>query len=231
MRRVDRRRLLRRGSLLAGLLLAAGPLAAQPFGAWLASAPGFPTTHGYAQIPSSPALNPTAALTIEFWFLQTGGLSDCHSLVGKNFQETWWVGVCGDGDNRIVRSYLKGIASQRNGGRIPANQWTHVAVVFNGSTRRHYIDGELVMSVAETGPLPTNGAPVRILSDVAFERSPNGSINEVRLWNVARTQAQLRANLNPPSAPNRAWWRCGAPAPPTSWVPTMARSSAPGSGS
>jgi hypothetical protein len=213
MRRADRHHVLRRWSLLVVLLVAASPLAAQPFGAWLVSTPGHPTTHGYAQIPSSPALNPTAAFTIEFWFIESGSPSGCRSLVGKNFEQTWWTGVCGDSGSRTLRSYLKGGLSQRNGGRIPSNQWTHIAVVFNGVTRRHYIDGELVMSVAESGPLPTNGAEVRIFSDVAFERSPSGSINEVRLWNVARTQAQLRANINRALGAQPglvALWRTGA---------------------
>jgi hypothetical protein len=197
------------------LSLAAAPAAAQPFGAWLTSNPGHPTTHGYARIPHRAALNPTAAFTLELWY-QEGSLGPgetCRSLVGKNFQQTWWVGVCTIAGQRTVRSYLKGgLASQRNGGIIPLGQWTHIAVVFDGSTRKHYINGEQVLSVAETGPLPTNTAEVRIFSDVAWEFSPPGSINEVRLWNTARSQAQLRANLNQAIAAQPglvALWRTG----------------------
>jgi hypothetical protein len=37
---------------------------------------------------------------------------------------------------------------------------------------------------------------VRIGSDVAWPRSPTGSIDEVRLWSVARTLDQIRASIN-----------------------------------
>jgi predicted secreted protein len=39
---------------------------------------------------------------------------------------------------------------------------------------------------------------VRIGSDFSFQVTPAGSIDEVRVWNVARTTAQIRAALNVP---------------------------------
>jgi hypothetical protein len=44
--------------------------------------------------------------------------------------------------------------------------------------------------------LTTSDAAMRIGSDRDWPRSPTGSIDEVRLWNVARTQSQIRASLN-----------------------------------
>ncbi|HEY9423045.1 MAG TPA: LamG domain-containing protein, partial [Thermoanaerobaculia bacterium] len=84
----------------------------------------------------------------------------------------------------------------RDGGDLPPGTWTHIAVVFNGTQRLHYINGELAASWAEAGPLTTSNDPVRIGGDVNWSPQPNGAIDEVRLWNVARTQAQIRAWLN-----------------------------------
>ncbi len=175
---------------LVPALLAPTAAEAQPFGAWLVHN-GSGT--GRIEIAHHPSLNPTAAFTFEAWVsVSTAGGSVCRSIAGKNFTETWWVGVCGT----TLRSYLKGTPSLRDGGVVPANRWTHVAVVFNGTQRLHYVNGELVASFAETGPLPTNTAAMRIAGDVAFQVPPTGSIDEVRLWNVARTTAQIRAAIN-----------------------------------
>ncbi len=120
--------------------------------------------------------------------------NSCSSIAGKNFHTAWWIGICGT----TLRSYPKGTSSVHDGGVVPTDQWTHIAVTFDGAHRRHYIDGELVATFAETGPLPPSTDEVRIGSDTLWEHSPNGPVDEVRLWNVARTQAQIRETINAP---------------------------------
>ena len=185
------------------LLLLAPAAAAQPFGAWL-SLGGTPNT-GHARVPANAALNPTATFTFEAWVAITNNSAageDCRSIAGKNWQQAWWVGLCGVGGKPTLRSYLRGSGSARNGGQIEPGRWTHVAVVFNGTNRLHYINGELAATFAETGALTTSGDEMRIGSDVSWQLTPTGNINEVRLWNVARTEAELRAGMrNPITAP------------------------------
>ncbi|HSS75457.1 MAG TPA: LamG domain-containing protein [Thermoanaerobaculia bacterium] len=183
------------GALMAALVVAAllSPAAAQaqPFGAWLTlTGP----TSGYVNVPSVAALNPSSAITIEGWVNVTD-LGGCSNIVGKNFVQAYWVGICGT----TLRSYLKGSGSLKDGGTLPAGQWTHFAVVYDGVTRKHYINGEVVFSVADTGSLPATGDSLRIGSDVSYpNHTPHGAINEVRLWNVARTQDQIRSTINVP---------------------------------
>jgi hypothetical protein len=184
---------------IATALMGSAPAPAQPFNEWLTSAPGYPATSGFVSIPANPALNPTAAFTFEAWVLLStpdGAEEDCRSIAGKNYLQAWWIGVCNVGGVRTLRTYLKGGSSARNGGRVAVGQWTHVAVVFDGAQRRHYLNGELVFTAAETGPLTTSGDAMRIFSDTAWEHSPAGAIDEVRLWSVARSASQLRVNLN-----------------------------------
>lgn len=184
---------------LLALVAGAGPAAAQPFGTWMNFAPGYPGSHGFVRVPHSAALNPTGAFTFEAWVSVTGGAGeDCRSIAGKSFTQAWWIGICRVAGQPTLRSYLRGGASLRNGGTVPAGVWTHIAVVHTGAVRRHYVNGELAAEFVEAGPLTTSGSELRIGSDTAWERSPTGAIDEVRLWNVARTQAQLRANINVP---------------------------------
>jgi hypothetical protein len=190
------------GILLLGFALAifAVPAAqAQPFGTWLQLA-GNPN-HGYVAIPHSPALNPTSAFTFEAW-VNVRDANSCSSIAGKNWKKAWWIGICSNN----MRSYVKGYAPAGVGGtgtlfdagKIPLGFWTHVAVVYDGSKRQHYINGELAGTKVESGPLTTDTDEVRIGSDTAFPETPQGGIDEVHLWNVARTQAQIRADMAAP---------------------------------
>jgi hypothetical protein len=174
---------------LAFCSLAPAPASAQPFGAWFVMS-GAPQ-HGFIGIPHSAALNPTNRFTFEAWVAVTdpGG---CSSIAGKSFTQAWWVGICGT----TLRSYLKGTPSLKDGGVIPPGTWTHIAVVFNGTRRIHYVNGEQVLNVPETGPLTTSSSEMRIGSDFNFAKTPAGAIDEVRLWSIARSQAQIRQSIN-----------------------------------
>ena len=183
-------------SIAMALLGLAGPAPAQPLGAWL-TLTGHPT-HGYVRVPHNAALNPTGNFTFEAWVSITNNppAEDCRSIAGKNYLQAWWIGLCTVGGKPTLRSYLKGGGSLLNGGQIELNRWTHVAVVYNGTYRLHFINGELATSMLESGPLTSSGSELRIGSDVAFERTPHGAIDEVRLWNIARSTTQIRADLS-----------------------------------
>lgn len=177
------------------MLILAGAAAAQPFGSWMVLG-GNPST-GHARFSANPALNPTAAFTFEAWvsISNSSAGEDCRTIAGKSYLQAWWIGLCTVGGRPTLRSYLNGGASARNGGEIEVSRWTHVAVVFDGTKRRHYINGELAATFDEVGPLSTSDSEMRIGSDVSWEFPPTGAIDEARLWNVARTEAQLRSKL------------------------------------
>jgi hypothetical protein len=167
------------------------PVAAhsQPFGVpgeFLTANP----TESYVEIPSSPSLNPANQITIELWSASSQ-LPNCTSLLGKGYTTSFWIGNCGG----TLRSYLAGKGSQHDGGTILDGS-THIAVTYDGVARKHYIDGELVGVFPQSGPLPANSHPLRLGSDFDFLNHSSSSIWEVRLWSVARTQAQIRQFIN-----------------------------------
>lgn len=83
---------------------------------------------------------------------------------------------------------------------LELNKTYHVAFVYDGSTLKFYRNGFLLSQVPATGNLITNNYGTRI-GDIAGPWNPpstnfTGYINEVRIWNVARTQAQIKAGMN-----------------------------------
>jgi hypothetical protein len=184
--------------ILASLLVALpGGLAAQPFGQYL----GFNGGTGAVTVPDSPGLNPSGALTVELWVNLSSYSSDYTDLAGKGWTHSWALFVSSTG---TLRSYLRGYqggvpgtGQVRDGGFVPLHEWTHIALVFDGVNRYHYIDGELVATFPEPGGLlPASPQPLELGSDPDYHgRSLHGFLDEVRLWNVARSQAQIRSTL------------------------------------
>jgi hypothetical protein len=179
-------------------LLAPALAAAQPFGSYTAWSGDGATAaaNGWLAVPDSPALNPGAAITLEGWFKlatpfaapQTG----CRSLIGKDATRGYWLGVCG----ATVAASFAGASLASSAGTVPAGQWTHIAVTWDGAVQTHYVNGEVAGSFPVSGALAANPAELRIGSDVSWQWSPAGAATEVRLWNVARTIDQIRATIN-----------------------------------
>ncbi|MBN8865141.1 MAG: gliding motility-associated C-terminal domain-containing protein [Sphingobacteriales bacterium] len=86
---------------------------------------------------------------------------------------------------------------------IELNKVYHAAMVYDGTRLKFYRNGFLMSSVACTGNMFQNNFQTRIGLYDALVHQENliGYINEVRIWNVARTQAQIRTYMSA-SLPN-----------------------------
>ena len=78
---------------------------------------------------------------------------------------------------------------------VPRNVPTHVAVVANQSTLLIYINGNLVYTTPLNRVARRDNTPVWIGNRPGQSQGFNGGIGDLRIWNVARTQAQIQANM------------------------------------
>jgi hypothetical protein len=180
--------------IVIALLIISPAVFAQPFGQYL-RLQGFPQ-HGYIEVPHDTILD-TPAMTVEAWVsVRDAHSGACSSIAGKGWTTGWWLGLCGT----TMRSYFNGAASLSDGGTIPADVWVHIAAVTDGTTRRHYINGTLVHESPE-GTRSESTTAFRIGSDLAYAFTPEGGIDDLRIWTVARTQDQIRATMTAPFAP------------------------------
>lgn len=81
---------------------------------------------------------------------------------------------------------------------VPSGQWAHVAFVLNNGTGFLYVNGVQVGTGSlTTVNTPSGNANLRIGQRVAGASIPFlGAIDEVRIWDVARTPAEIQANMN-----------------------------------
>jgi len=82
---------------------------------------------------------------------------------------------------------------------LPNNVWHHVAVTYDGTTARLYIDGVLDNTKAMTSPTP-NGSDFAIgaiyVDKANIQDFFKGDIDEIRVWDQALTPNQLRYVMN-----------------------------------
>lgn len=80
------------------------------------------------------------------------------------------------------------------GSLMNTQQWHHVAATVKDKTVQLYIDGQPVASSTYDGDPSPNTSDLKISSSGFDGRFFDGVIDEVRLWEVARTQTQISDN-------------------------------------
>jgi len=87
---------------------------------------------------------------------------------------------------------------------VPIKVWHHIATTFDGTNYILYMNGEVVDNQTVTaGDTPGNASPTIDATPVRYLGTDFiGKIDEVRMWSVARTQAEIQANMNNTLADN-----------------------------
>jgi len=83
---------------------------------------------------------------------------------------------------------------------LPLNTWTHLALTYDSAMIRFYVNGVLVGSSPETFAITTSTKPLCIGGDPTQGQFFNGIIDEVRVYNVALTAAQIQTDMATPIA-------------------------------
>ncbi|WYM00653.1 MAG: Calx-beta domain-containing protein [Gloeotrichia echinulata CP02] len=86
---------------------------------------------------------------------------------------------------------------------LTPNTWQHLAFVKDVNSVSVYIDGVLVNSASYSGSINYDGSQfLRLANWGVGGRNWNGSMDEVRIWNTARTASEIVNNFNQSVAPN-----------------------------
>ncbi len=81
---------------------------------------------------------------------------------------------------------------------LAANTWAYLALSYDGSTLRIYVNGTLVGSQAKTGAIASSTNQLQIGGDSIFGQFFSGMIDEVRVYNTALTAAQVQTDMTTP---------------------------------
>jgi concanavalin A-like lectin/glucanase superfamily protein/putative Ig domain-containing protein/List-Bact-rpt repeat protein len=147
----------------------------------------------HVRVPHSNELTP-AQMTAEAWIFPTVQSGDHQTVFARgsptNEDDAWWLGVF-NGNPRFWSKHIgSGELLLEAPSTIPLNSWTHLAISFDGSTKRLYVNGVQVASQMGLGALIYEPAPVPVTigSDWGFNASSarfTGLVDEVALYDRA----------------------------------------------
>lgn len=155
----------------------------------------------FIDMGNQPAFNITSAITMEAWVnpAQHKPIAAVVSKFGDVLNnDAYTIQVRNGVPHAFIRSPQGVWHDAVSSIAIPTNQWSHVAGTFDGTTIRIYVNGVQTGSKAYLGPINVSNATFKIgASSVLLPtQSWNGLIDEVAIWNTARSAADILATFN-----------------------------------
>lgn len=153
---------------------------------------------GYISVPADSSLRMTLAITMEAWVKfdslhssQIGIAGTWDDIAGSN--RTWFLWVLSNSFEFLVSSNGSSIGRAR-GQQVAKDRWYHLAGTFDGDSIRLFVDDTLRAQVNYPASMHTNMFPLYIgRTETGSNGSDNlfGWIDELRIWNRARSLPQL----------------------------------------
>ena len=137
-----------------------------------------------------------SAFTLEAWIYSDQADASWHGFMGNQTSGTTnrapglWVYQ----NNRIHFGFGNGTSWQSgntDSGTLIENQWNHVAMTFQGTEIKVYING--VLETTKTGVTGSPVDPLRWIGRV--DNYFTGKIDEVRVWSIERSEADLKSYM------------------------------------
>ena len=161
------------------------------------------STAAYVNIPTSPSIEITSAISFAAWVKAENPDRDAPILAkeGSGGKLSYWFGVFHNDFGMLLDAdgNQNWEANDRDNPAVPANEWTFLVSTWDGSTIRHYQDGSFVSSASYTGTINVSNAPltIGINSDYDFTRF-QGVLDEIRLYDHALSVSEIDAIFNAP---------------------------------
>jgi hypothetical protein len=157
----------------------------------------------YLPVPNSASLDVSgSALTLSAW-LNPASISGDSVVLGKFWNLTmsspyYQYGLELDGGT-VPHFYVGtagGLTGAAMGSALPHGQWSHLAVVFNGTQAQFYVNGTLVATRPLTASITAQGNQLRIGADANTQQFYKSAIDDLRIYKRALTASEVQADMN-----------------------------------
>ena len=156
------------------------------------------------QVANNALLNYTTATTYETWFKASTDITNYRTIIGKGNDAadapTFYIGknTSAYAGKLGVEIFIGGVQKLITSTIVVNDdQWHHTAFTYDGANMKLYLDGVLESTIAQTGTINTNSNVFNIGYNFAENNYPFiGKIDEVRVWNIARTISEIQTAMN-----------------------------------
>ena len=171
----------------------------------LGNALSFDGSNDYVAFPSSSTIDNLGIGSFTMEAMINGTLSGTKSIIrktsdynlfivsGKMVAEVWTAGKL------VPSSWQKWVGSTT----IADNTWTQIAAVWNGTSFTFYINGVVEPTTNSSGNV-SGTENLNIGKSANYGEPFSGMIDEVRIWNIARSQSAIQNTMGSSLAGNEA---------------------------
>ena len=151
----------------------------------------------------------TQNFTLEAWVKPAAFVNSTsnfeHTILGNDSSNTTGYVLRTGGSRKLDFTFGDGTSWYSVTSANPVftvDEWTHVAVVRNGTAFTLYANGVQVAQQTFIQNISLPNANLRIAESAGFNgRFFNGSLDEIKIWNTARTVAEVRNDLAETTTP------------------------------
>jgi hypothetical protein len=152
-------------------------------------------------VPDAASLDLTNRMTLEAWVRPTATSNDWRTVLLKERSPGLAYALyAGDDVGPRPNAWLTigGDRSVIGPSSLTASTWAHLAVTYDGTTVRLYVNGTQVATRAQTGSMAVSSGALSIGGNTIWGEWFAGQIDEVRVYNAALTAAQVQADMTRP---------------------------------
>jgi len=177
--------------------------------AWVAGKFGtaldFDGSNDYVQVSDANSLDATGAVTLTAWVNpRTITATDqqdrvVQKLLSYALMLSTNTTVCdnsGPVGDVILRITIGSLSHEVCGGTVPLDEWSYIVGIYDGSTERVYVNGILGGTNSLTGSIDTNTNDFFIGNRNDATRPFDGLMDDVRIYDYARTPEEIRLDYN-----------------------------------
>ncbi|HEX5090526.1 MAG TPA: LamG-like jellyroll fold domain-containing protein [Nocardioides sp.] len=176
----------------------------------------FNGTTNLVRVADSTSLDLAGAMTLSAWIKPTVSQSGWRTIMQKQSDAYHLNASSGAGALRPAGGGTFGTSGSTVVGptAVTVNAWTHVALTYDGTIQRLWINGTQVATRDIRGTIQATDNPLFIGGNVPYGEYFQGLIDDVRVYNRALSQSEIQGDMNmgvlpaggggdtsPPSAP------------------------------
>ena len=163
------------------------------------SALSFNGSSARVNVANSASLQLSGGMTLEAWVDPASVTNVWRDVIYKGNDNYYLEATSMPGSLPAGGGIMGGGYGEAYGAaKLAANSWSYLAVTYDGSAVRLYVNGSLVSSTPKTGALATSTNQLQIGGDSLYGQYFSGLIDEVRIYNVALSAGQIQTDMATP---------------------------------
>ena len=148
-------------------------------------------------VPSTTSLRLSTAMTLEAWVRPTAINAQWRDVIYKG-SDDYYLEATSTSSSRPAAGGTFAPDNVYASSALAVNAWTHLAATYDGTTLRLYVNGTLASSISRAAQIAVSNGALQIGGDSGAGQYFAGTIDEVRIYNSAISEAQIRSDMNTP---------------------------------